>query len=64
MSWLIIDDRVFNEKNEAIDGTLTNSTDASELVVTNDNTHLSDEEREKRITEIFAKHDVQVEFIN
>ena len=38
--------------------------DISELYVTNDYAGGSEAKREQRIADLFAKHDVQVEFIN
>lgn len=43
---------------------LTSGTDAANLAGINDDSDISDSEREQHIVEIFAKHDVEVEFIN
>ena len=43
---------------------IIHSIDAGALMAVNDNIHLSDADRERQITDIFARHGVEVEFIN
>ena len=56
-------DRCFQRCADAY-GDPTNTTDAFQLAKINDNLQLEDAERERQIAEIFAKHGVEVEFIN
>ena len=44
--------------------TLGKTTDIAEVYVTNDEMDFNDRERETRLTLLFAKHGVEVEFIN
>jgi hypothetical protein len=63
MHWLFFKSAPFSDERQG-KVRFVNSADAYDLARTNDKSDLSDEEREKKIAEIFAKHDVEVEFIN